>query len=171
MKALLIIDMLNDFMSEKGSLFCGHSCKKIIPFIRRKIEEFRKNKDLVIYLTDNHDENDIEFKLFPKHCVSGTKGAKVIEELKPKKQDIIIPKKTFDGTFGTDLEFTLKKNNINDVYLTGVCTSICVMETAGSLVKRRYQVNVFKEGVADFDPQAHKFALKRIKMIYGANII
>ena len=171
MKALLVIDMLNDFISKKGVLFCGKSSRRIVPFIKTKINDFRKNKDLVIYVADSHDEDDREFSLFPRHCVRGTKGAKIINELKPQKQDIVVHKKTFDGVFETDLDFILKKNDIRQVYLVGVCTSICVMETVSSLVLRGYEVTVLKDGVADFDEEAHKFALKRMKVIYGVSII
>ena len=42
----------------------------------------------------------------------------------------------------------------------GVCTSICVMETVKELFDRDLPRLVYREGVADFDPEAHAFALK-----------
>jgi len=55
--------------------------------------------------------------------------------------------------------------------VVGVCTSICVMDTVGGLVDRDYAPIVPVRGVADFDPEAHEFALKRMKKIYGARIL
>ena len=73
-RALIIVDMLNDFIDQKGALFCGDKSRAIIPFIMEQLEVFRANNDLVIYLQDSHDEIDREFEKFPKHCVSGTWG-------------------------------------------------------------------------------------------------
>ena len=170
-KALLVIDMLKDFLEEAGSLYCGQASREIIPFIKEKIAQFRKDADKVIYVMDCHAPDDLEFRLFPKHCVKGTPGAELIDELKAEGRDVLIPKTTFDGAYGTSLEEVLKEHKIEEIYLVGVCTSICVMETAGSLSKLRYPVFIYKQGVADFDSQNHKFALKRMESLYGAKII
>jgi len=170
-KALLVIDMLKDFVDPKGALYCGQASRDIIPFIQDKIDEFRRNGESVFYVTDSHDKEDPEFDLFPGHCVEGTEGATVVDELKPIGSDIMIPKKTYDGMHNSDLGQELIKRQIREAYLVGVCTSICVMETANSLVKEGYKVFVYKNGVADFDPKQHEFALERMKKIYGVKIV
>ena len=40
MKALFVIDMLNEFIREEGALDCGDTARKIIPFVKDKIDEF-----------------------------------------------------------------------------------------------------------------------------------
>ena len=67
MKSLFIIDMLKDFINKDGALYCGDQSRKIIPFVKEKIEEFHQRGDLVIFVCDSHDEDDLEFKTFPKH--------------------------------------------------------------------------------------------------------
>ena len=170
-KALLVIDMLKDFIDKKGALYCGPQASGIVPFIKSRIEEFRKAKDLVVFVMDSHEPDDTEFKLFGRHCVAGSGGAEPAAGLEPHKGDAIVKKTTYDGYHNSTLGTILEKGRIRDVYLTGVCTSICVMETAGSLSKRGYKVHIYKDGVADFDQGAHKFALERMKKIYGAEII
>lgn len=170
MNALLVIDMLNDFMTEDGSLYCGDDAKKIIPFIEQKMKECRGSGCKVIYICDAHEPDDKEFALFKKHCVGGTRGARVIDELKPDGQDVIINKTRFSAFYGTELEQVLKELKPETVYVTGVCTSICVMDTVGGLRDRDYKVVVYKDGVADFDAGAHEFSLKRMADIYGAEI-
>jgi len=54
MKALFIIDMLKDFLEKDGALFCGESSRKIIPFVRNKIQEFQEAGDLVVFIRDSH---------------------------------------------------------------------------------------------------------------------
>lgn len=169
-KALLIIDMLNDFIDEKGTLYCGKAARAIIPFIKKRLETFRKRGDLVVYTQDAHDENDTEFKRFPKHCVADTWGNAIIPELAPKPEEKVIPTKRFSGFYGTDLENILAAAGVDEVEVVGVCTSICVMDTVAGLAYRDYKVTVPAKGVTDFDPQSHELALKRMKQIYGAEI-
>jgi nicotinamidase-related amidase len=170
-RALLVIDMLVDFLEEGGALFCGKEALKIIPFIQNKIDEVRADKGIIIYICDAHEKNDLEFKRFPKHSIEGTSGAQIIKELKPAQGDIVIKKKRFSGFYGTPLEGILKKHSISIVEVVGVCTSICVMDTVGDLRNRDYPVTIYREGVADFDPEAHNFALKRMEKIYGAKVV
>ena len=169
-KALIISDMLNDFVDEKGALYCGDTARSIIPFIQERLTSYRNRKDFVIYLQDSHDEDDKEFEKFPKHSVAGTWGCEVIPELSPQAGDKVIPKKRYSGFYGTDLENVLKSAGIDDVEVVGVCTSICVMDTVGGLANRDYKITVPVKGVADFDPEMHQFSLKRMEKIYGADV-
>ncbi|MBW1741390.1 MAG: cysteine hydrolase [Deltaproteobacteria bacterium] len=170
-KALIVVDMLNDFVDEKGVLYCGQAARDIIPFIQARLEACRKSGDLVIYLQDSHTEDDKEFEKFPKHAVTGTWGHQIIPELAPQQGDIVIQKRRYSGFFETELSDLLKKHNIQEVEVVGVCTNICVMDTVGGLANRDYNITVPRGGVADFDPEFHAFALKRMDKIYGAKIV
>lgn len=171
MKVLLIIDMLKDFINKDGSLYCGESAGGIIPFIKKKSDECRSSDCKIIYICDSHDESDKEFNMFKPHCIDGTKGAEVIDGLKPQARDIVIKKKRYSGFYGTDLNKILNMISPDVVEVVGVCTSICVMDTVGGLRNRDYRVIVYKDGVADFDKDAHNFSLKRMREIYGAEVI
>ncbi|RKY42595.1 MAG: cysteine hydrolase [Candidatus Makaraimicrobium thalassicum] len=170
MSVLLVIDMLRDFMTEEGALYCGDNARRIIPFIARKIDECRSSGCKVIHVCDSHRPDDREFSIFPAHCVKGTRGAESIEELKPVEQDIVIEKTRYSAFYGTELEKALKELDPETVFVSGVCTSICVMDTVGGLRDRDYRVVVYKQGVADFDAEAHEFALKRMADVYGAEV-
>ena len=168
---LIIVDMLNDFLDKEGVLFCGEQARQIIPFIQKRLNDFRNRGDMVIYLQDTHSDKDIEFARFPQHCVHGTWGNEIIPELKPQPGETVVQKSRFSGFFQTDLEKILKENQVESVELVGACTSICVMDTAGGLADRDYTIIIPKEGVADLDPKFHDFALKRMERIYGAKIL
>jgi len=174
MKALLVIDMLNDFIEEKGVTYCGETARKIIPQVKKLIQDFLTSGEPVIYSCDSHEKDDEEFKLFPSHCVKGSWGAEVVEELKPEKDNplvYVIEKTRFSGFYKTELEELLKKLKVDELWLTGVCTSICVMDTAKDAYERGFKLTVVKDAVADFDPEFHEFALKRMERIYGAKIV
>jgi len=170
LKVLLVIDMLNDFLTSHGVLYCGDTARQIIPFVKRKIDEFHQRQDMVIFICDSHQENDLEFQMFPKHCVTGTKGAQIIDELPVEDNDVIIKKTRYSAFFKTELDDILKKKALTEVHVVGVCTSICIMDTVGDLRNRDYKVIVYRQGVADFDHKAHQFSLERMKKTYGAEI-
>ncbi len=170
MKVLIVIDMLNDFMGEGAPLYCGKEGRRIIPFIKDKIDEYRKSGDKVVYVCDAHDSKDKQFQMFSPHAVKGSKGAEVIDELKPQPGDIIVEKTTVRPFYATDLDRIITELAPEEVCVLGVCTSICIMETVADLRVRGYKAVVYKDGVADFDTEAHKYALKRMVSVYGAEI-
>ncbi len=171
MKALLVIDMLKDFIDKKGALYCGDEARAIVPFIKKKVSECRSCACKVIYICDAHDKDDAEFKVFKPHCIKGEEGSRIIDELSPIKGETIVKKSRYSGFYGTELDAVLKNVNPDVVEVVGVCTSICVMDTVGGLRNRDYKVVVYKEGVADFDGEAHRFALRRMKNIYAAEVV
>lgn len=172
---LIVVDMLNDFCKEGGALYFPQS-RGIIDSIKFRISQFRLKAQPIIWLADNHAENDLEFKRFPKHAVALTHGAEIIEELNALTfinagKDILIPKTRYSGFYGTTLEHMLNVIKPELTEVVGVCTSICVMDTVGGLANRDYAVQVPKDAVADFDDEMHAMALKRMETLYGASIV
>lgn len=170
-KALIVIDVLNDFLDPAGALYCGDGARDIIPALRALIDSFHAENQAVIYLRDAHAEDDKEFELFRPHAVKGTWGSDFIPELKPREDAIVVDKTRFSGFYGTRLEEVLAEIAPDEVWVTGVCTSICVMDTSGDLRNRDYKVLVPRNAVADFDPEAHVHALKRMELVYGTQIV
>jgi nicotinamidase-related amidase len=170
-RALLVIDMLNDFLEEQGALYCGPAARAILPFVARKIGEAREAGDLVVFVCDRHTPDDREFEMFPPHCVAGTAGAGVAPELIHREGDIVVPKRRFSAFYGTDLDLHLRERAVKEVVLVGVCTNICVLYTAADARMRNYEVTVLRDGVASFDEDAHRFALKEMEKVLGARVI
>jgi len=169
-KVLIIVDMLNDFVRSNGALYCGEGAQMIVPFIQKRLKTFRAAGGTVLFLQDAHAKDDKEFDRFPPHCVAGTWGSQVIEELAPDPGEPVLPKTRYSGFFGTSLEKILAEVGPDEVEVVGVCTSICVMDTVGGLANRDYKVCVPEQGVADFDEKFHQFALQRMQRLYGARI-
>ncbi len=169
--ALIIVDMLNDFIDPDGVLYCGEQAQNIIPYIKKRLDAYRDLGDPVIFLQDAHAPDDKEFEKFPPHCVAGTWGSDIISILTPQGQELVIPKTRYSGFYGTPLNRILSELQPDFVEVVGVCTSICVMDTVGGLVNRDLKVKVPRLGVADFDEEAHDQALRRMEKIYGAQIV
>jgi nicotinamidase-related amidase len=169
-KALLIIDMLNDFILSGAPLEVSEA-RNIIPNVKKEIEEARKNKDHIIYVCDSHTEDDKEFKIWPKHAVKGTEGAKVVKELSPQKEDFIIEKTTYDGFYQTELESLLKHLNVDELTIIGCVSNICILYTTSSAVLRRYKVNIPLNCIASIDEEGKACALKQFKEVLRVNLI
>jgi len=169
-KALLIIDMLNDFIKPYGALYIGEVAQRVTKEIETIIGKARQEQMPIIYICDNHRADDAEFNMFKTHCVKGTKGAEIVEELMPKRGDYIITKRRYSAFFGTDLDATLREMGVSELVLVGVCTNICVLYTVADARMLNYQVIVIKNGVASFSQEAHEFALKEMENTLGAKI-
>lgn len=171
-EALIIIDMLNDFVL-KGAPLEVPATRKVMPTIRKEIVSARRRRSPVIYVCDTHSPHDVEFTKFgwPHHAVKGTRGAEVVRQLKPHKGDTLIEKKTYSGFYKTRLESTLKKKKINALRLTGCVTHICVLFTAYEASLRGYTITVPEKCVAGLAEEDHDAALRIMKNVLGVQII
>ncbi|MEM2002015.1 MAG: isochorismatase family cysteine hydrolase [Candidatus Methanomethylicaceae archaeon] len=166
--ALIVIDMLNDFV--KGAL-ASPTAKEIVPNIKRLIAKARSLKIPVVYVCDAHYPGiDWELKVWGPHALAGTKGAEVIEELKPGQGDFVVRKRRYSGFFQTDLGILLRELGADTLILTGIDTSICVSLTAADAFYRGYALIVPRDAVATIDPIDNERALSYLKKVYGAEI-
>ncbi len=170
-RALVVVDMIEDFVREGGALYCGPSMTKIVPVIQREMARARAAGEPIVYLTDNHLPDDAEFKMFPPHAIAGTKGAEIVPELTPAPGDVVIPKRRYSGFFGTDLDITLRERGVDTLRLVGDCTNICVLYTAADARNLGYDVEVLEDGVTSFDEEAHRDALRELERTLGAKIL
>lgn len=171
-EALLVIDMLNDFVNEGAPLEVPET-RRVMPAISRELRRARSNNIPVIYVCDSHAPDDIEFRRFgwPAHAVKGTRGAEVVAVLKPEKGDIVIEKSTYSGFYQSKLDEVLNKLGVKRLRLTGCVTHICVLFTASDAVLRGYDVEVVSDGVAGLAREDHDAALRIMKNVMGAKII
>ena len=170
-RALVVVDMIEDFVREGGALYCGPSMASIVPVIRGELDRAHTAGEAVVYLKDDHLPDDAEFAMFPPHAVVGTKGAEIVPELAPAAGDVVIPKRRYSGFFGTDLDITLRERNVDTLRLVGDCTNICVLFTAADARNLGYAVEVVRAGVTSFDLEAHADALRELEKTLGATIV
>ncbi|OGO04176.1 MAG: hypothetical protein A2Y60_05845 [Chloroflexi bacterium RBG_13_54_9] len=168
--AVIIVDMIRGFLEEGYPLYCGASSRRIIPHVQRLLAEETAKGSRLLFLCDNHDPDDLEFKMFPRHCVVSTPETEIIPELSGYPGDII-PKKRYSGFYGTDLDRRLKTLSPKKITVCGVCTDICVCHTVADCRNRDYVVEVPANCVASFDESAHEFALQHMEKILGATVV
>jgi ureidoacrylate peracid hydrolase len=167
--AILVVDMLNDFLKPGGKMVLEGG-EIILEPLRILLEKGRKEKLPIIFVNDSHRSRlrqDREFKKRAEHCIEGTWGAEVVEELKPHQSDFIIKKSRFSGFYQTDLDLTLKDLKIDTVIVVGVVTNICVRSTIHDAFFRGYQVIVPKDCVMATGEREQESSLYDIHTHFG----
>lgn len=167
--AVLVVDMLRSFLEEDYPLYVGDKARRIIPNIQGLLEQELVQGSKILFVCDQHEPDDLEFKMFPPHCIAGTPEAAVIPEL-AKYPGEIIPKKRYSAFFNTSLEEKLKQLKPDKIIVCGVLTNICVMHTVADARNRDYYVEVPVDCVASSDEKAHQFALDHMAKVLGAKL-
>jgi len=168
--AILVIDMLNDFVLE-GAPLEVKDARRIIPNINAELTKARDKGIPIIYVNDSHFKDDLEFRIWPRHCISGTSGAEVVKELLPKDGDYIIKKRKYSGFVGTGLSLILKELDIQRVILIGIVTEVCVLHTASDAYQMGYKVVILKDCVASLSKEEERWALRQMERLYKAEIL
>ncbi len=168
---VLVIDMVRGFLEPGHNLYC-EGYRPLIPRIQALLERETAAGSNVLFISDHHDPDDLEFQIFPVHCVKGTEEPEVIPELAGYlTEDNLVPKNRYSGFFNTDLEVRLAGLQPDKVIVCGVCTDICVLHTTSDARNRDYPVEVPADCVATFDPDAHTWALGHLEKILGARVV
>ena len=166
MNILVVVDMQNDFIS--GALGTAEA-KLIVNGVKERAENF---EGLVFFTRDTHFEdymNTQEGKKLPvPHCIKGTWGWEICDELKEISETTEICDKP---TFGSvELMESIKElsleEEIESITLLGLCTDICVISNAMLLKAALPETKIIVDGTlsAGVTPISHKNALEAMKM-------
>ncbi len=150
MKALIIVDLQNDFLP--GGALPAPEGDKIIPVINKLSGLF----DLVIASKDWHPDNTVHFQKWPVHCVRESEGADFPRNFNEKMVNLIIYKGTGNSDDGysafeatsTDLDQHLQEKGAGELYIAGLTTEYCVKSTVLDALNAGYKTIVIKDAVA-----------------------
>lgn len=168
--AVLIIDMQNDFVHERGSLRVT-SALGTVGKIRKLIDKARKNNVKIIYTKDTHFEGDPEFEIWGDHAKRGSWGWEIFDELAPHGDDIVIEKSRYDAFYGTPLDDYLRTRGITNLVVVGTVANICVLYTVASASMRWYKVIVPIDGLSALDEFDLWAALRQIDFVHKGIIV
>ena len=170
--AVLVVDMVRGFLEPDHNLYCGDDSRSIIEPVQDLLRRESDAGSTIFFISDHHLPDDLEFRMFPVHCVIGTEEPEVIPELSEWVTDSnVVPKNRYSGFFNTDLEQRLAALHPDKVIICGVCTDICVMHTTSDARNRDYAVEIPENCVASFNTDAHRWALGHITRILGAQVV
>jgi len=188
--AFLIVDMQNDFLHRDGSFshFAReHPEAKIdmpfligtIPNVKRLADAFRTAGRPVVYLAHvlKPDYSDAAFPYWRvgiepgsgnrTHCVEGTWGAQIIDDLKPQEGEHLVVKRGFGGFSNTPLDTVLRNLGVTTCVVSGVTTCVCVSTTIRGGVEYNYPMILVSDAVAEVDRVTHEAELKTMARIFA----
>jgi nicotinamidase-related amidase len=182
--ALLIIDMQRDFLEPGGF---GEMLGNDVSLLRATIEPNRMLLNawraaglLVIHTREGHrpDLADLPFaKKTRGHgpttigdagpmgriLVRGEAGHDIIPELYPQPGEPIIDKPGKGAFFATDLHAILQSRGVEQLFVTGVTTEVCVHTTVREANDRGYDCCVLEDCVGSYFPEFQRIGLQMIK--------
>lgn len=165
--AVLVVDMLNDFLADGGVMVLPEGRALYDP-INRLLEAARRAGSSVLWLCDEHPPGpDKEFEKRIPHCLRGTWGAEIVDDLKKRPDEFRIPKRRYSGFYGTDLDLRLRELGVDHVIVTGLATNICVRSTIHDAFFFGYDVIVPQECVAATSEREQASSLYDIDTHYG----
>jgi nicotinamidase-related amidase len=170
MKALVIVDMLDDFVT--GALANPHA-QRIVEPLTRLLEHARADPGwVVVFSNDAHDPSDPELRVWGEHALAGSPGARVIGELEPRPgpAEIVSPKRAYGAFDGTGLDQQLRALGVDEVVICGQHTHICVRHSAYGALICGYAVTVPRDAVCTFEGVDDVAALEYLVMAYGAKL-
>ena len=167
------VDVQVDFLLPDGKLYVP-GAEKLIPNIQRLVDVARRNGALLISSGDRHSRDDPEFRVFPPHCVRGTRGAEVVPEGLAHKictlpngpeiqlphdlldhQQILIEKQTLDVFDNPHAEKVLERLPLDAEFLVfGVVTEYCVRCAASGLLNRGRRVYIISDAIEHLNSAA-----------------
>ena len=177
MKALLIIDVQNDFMP--GGALAVPEGDRIIPVVNRLQEKF----DLVIATQDWHPQDHASFAeshsgknefetidldgiqqiLWPVHCVQNSEGAEFHPELKTSRIEAVFRKGTnpnidsYSGFYdnahlkSTGLAGYLKEKGVEEIYFCGLAAEFCVYFSVKDALEEGFSAILIEDATRALD--------------------
>ena len=188
--ALIIVDMQNDFLHRDGNF--SHRAREhpefgidmpfltgTIPNLKKLADAFRTAERPVVYLAHvlKADYSDAAFPYWrvgiePRsgnrtHCVEGTWGAQIIDDLKPQEDEHLVAKKGFGGFANTPLDTVLRNLGVTTCVVSGVTTCVCVSSTIRGGVEYNYRMILVSDAVAEVDRGTHEAELKTMARLFA----
>jgi ureidoacrylate peracid hydrolase len=150
-----------------------------IPNVKRLADAFRTAGRPVVYLAHvlKPDYSDAAFPYWRvgiepgsgnrTHCVEGTWGAQIIDELTPEEGEHLVFKKGFGGFSNTSLDTVLRNMGVTTCVVSGVTTCVCVSSTIRGGVEHNYRMILVSDAVAEVDRTTHEAELKTMARIFA----
>jgi nicotinamidase-related amidase len=155
--ALLILDMVNPFSYPNGNASL-RAAKRIAETVHGIARSFRRRGAPCIYVNDNFGQWQNDFRALLE-TVSRTRGAQVLDWVRPGEGDLFVLKPKHSAFYQTPLPSLLESMGAGSLVVCGIETDSCVMATAMDAHMREYEVRVPSNGSASASTARQRAAL------------
>ena len=152
--ALLIVDVQKDFLP--GGSLAVPGGDEVVPVLRRYLGLFEAKGLPVFASRDWHPRDHCSFRArggpWPPHCVAGSTGADGPPDL-PLPAAVIVHKATaadtdaYSAFEGTVLDAGLRDRRVRRLFVGGLATDYCVLNTVRDAVARGYAVVLLMDAI------------------------
>ena len=155
--ALLIVDVQNGTFgpaqAKSKPEFHALASTRVIPNIRRLLEAFRRARLEVIYtvienLTQDGRDRSLDYKLSGFNIAKGSWEARVVEDIAPQEDEIVLPKTSSSAFNSTNLDYLLRNIGIEDVFVAGFLTDQCIDHVVKDGADRGYYMTCVHDACA-----------------------
>jgi len=157
--ALVIVDVQSDFLAG-GSLAVPRG-DEVIAVLNGYLAAFQQAGLPVLATRDWHPSDHCSFQPqggpWPPHCVAGSVGANLAPGLKLPADAIVISKATdrhhdaYSGFEGTELDHLLRQTKVERLFIGGLATDYCVLNTVRDALKLGYQTVLLQDAIRAVD--------------------
>lgn len=157
--ALIIVDVQNDFLP--GGTLAVKNGDEVVPTLNEYIDLFLTKGLPIIATRDWHPVNHCSFQAqggtWPPHCIANTHGAQFAAGLRLPPDVTVISKAAapdrdaYSGFQGTELEAVLRSYGIRRVFVGGLATDYCVLNTVKNALENRYRTYVLSDAIRAVD--------------------
>jgi nicotinamidase-related amidase len=152
-KALLLIDLENEWLDRKSDYFVG-DISKMLKRTNRLIDTSRGRNYKIIFVTHIEKGSDSAF-------APNSKNVEIIGGLHRKKGDTLIKKNKISPFYNTSLAKELK--GIKELVVSGILANLCVRSTVQDAYDRDFKITVIKDCCASFDKKTQDFTFSDLK--------
>jgi nicotinamidase-related amidase len=181
---LLVIDVQHDFIDADGAVPCPAtstaSVSEMVLNVRKLVDAAQAAKIPTIFTKEIHrvDMRDMGRELDgdePQHCLEGTKGPIILDEVLPGEKlgqhQYLVPKRRYSAFVNTDIMTLLNGFKADTLILTGAATNVCVHYTGADAHQYDFKIRVVEEATAGTNAELHESALKSLNYLqHGARI-
>ena len=156
--ALVVVDVQSDFVT--GTLAVPRGAEVVEP-LNRAIALFSARALPVFATRDWHPPDHCSFVAqggpWPAHCVAGTPGAENVPGLRLPAGAISVLKATrpdaeaYSGFAGTSLAAELRGRSVHRLFVGGLATDYCVLNTVRDAITEGFEVVVLADAVRPVD--------------------
>ncbi|MCA0042497.1 cysteine hydrolase family protein [Celeribacter litoreus] len=170
--ALLIIDVqngtLNDRLADTKPWFYEQATTKVVPNIQKLMAACRAAGIEVIYtvmesLTLDGRDRSLDYKLSNFNYPKGCWEAKVIDDIAPQGDEIVLPKTSSSLFNSTNFDYVMRNLGVSQILVTGFLTDQCVDQTVRDGADRGYFMTCITDGCTTETQERHDWALSLFK--------
>lgn len=169
--ALLIVDVQRDFLP--GGALAVPDGDAVVPPLAACAQEFARRGLPVVASRDWHPQEHCSFRQqggpWPPHCVAGTPGAELDPGLRLPDAARVLDKATtaekdaYSAFDGTDLADWLAERGVKRLFVGGLATDYCVLQSALDARRLGYDVVLLTDAVRAIDPADGEQAVETLR--------